>query len=79
MSIIIGLIPGEKPIEIPNEVNCCFSILTVGKSKCSLHRKESKGFDLIDFTRIDGPEHEVVEYLSHSPATKVHASPRKLA
>ena len=34
MSIIIGLISGEKPIEIQNEVNCCFSILTVGKSKC---------------------------------------------
>ena len=41
MSMIIGLISGEKPIEIQNEVNCSLSILTVGKSKCYLSTGES--------------------------------------
>ena len=67
MSIIIGLISGERPIEIQNEVNCCFSILTVGKSNCvpSPQERVLEILDLIYFTRIYGPELEVVIYLSH--------------
>ena len=69
----------KKPIEIPNEVNCCLSILTVEMLKCvprvleRLNRLQLYRVGFVNFNRY-GPEHEIMVYLSKCPATKAHTS-----